>query len=65
MSRAKLFKRPKNGEREYETKEEGINTSPILHGKHAVVFGAGASIGAAVAKEFAAEIAEIFLAGRT
>src|SRR5215469_1576948 len=39
--------------------------SEILHGKHAVVFGAGGSIGAAVAKEFAAEGAEVFLSGRT
>jgi len=39
--------------------------SSILHGKYAVVFGAGGSIGAAVAKEFAAEGAEVFLAGRT
>lgn len=37
----------------------------LLHGKHAAVFGAGSSIGAAVAKEFAAEGAEVFLAGRT
>jgi len=37
----------------------------ILEGKHAVVFGAGGSIGAAVAREFAAEGAEVFLAGRT
>src|SRR6266849_1830115 len=36
-----------------------------LQGKHAVVFGAGGSIGSAVAKEFAAEGAEVFLAGRT
>jgi NAD(P)-dependent dehydrogenase (short-subunit alcohol dehydrogenase family) len=41
------------------------NTSSILKGKHAVVFGAGGSIGAAVAKEFAAEGAEVFLAGRS
>jgi NAD(P)-dependent dehydrogenase (short-subunit alcohol dehydrogenase family) len=34
-------------------------------GKHAVVFGAGGSIGTAVAKEFAAEGAEVFLSGRT
>ena len=34
------------------------SSSPILRGKHAVVFGAGGSIGAAVAKEFAAEGAE-------
>jgi len=39
--------------------------APILEGKRAVVFGAGGSIGAAVAKEFAAEGAEVFLAGRT
>jgi 3-oxoacyl-[acyl-carrier protein] reductase len=42
-----------------------MSNSQILHGKHAVVFGAGGSIGAAVAKEFAAEGAEVFLAGRT
>jgi NAD(P)-dependent dehydrogenase (short-subunit alcohol dehydrogenase family) len=39
--------------------------SRILLEKYAVVFGAGGSIGAAVAKEFAAEGAEVFLAGRT
>lgn len=37
----------------------------LLDGKCAVVFGAGGSIGAAVAKEFAAEGARVFLAGRT
>ena len=37
----------------------------ILEGKCAIVFGAGGSIGAAVAKEFAAEGARVFLAGRT
>jgi len=42
-----------------------MSSSPILQEKHAVVFGAGGSIGAAVAKEFAAEGAEVFLAGRT
>lgn len=41
------------------------NNSSLLKGKHAVVFGAGGSIGAAVAKEFAAEGAEVFLAGRS
>src|SRR6516165_8375935 len=40
-------------------------TSQQLEGKSAVVFGAGGSIGAAVAKEFASEGAEVFLAGRT
>jgi NAD(P)-dependent dehydrogenase (short-subunit alcohol dehydrogenase family) len=39
--------------------------SQILQGKRAVVFGAAGSVGAAVAKEFAAEGAEVFLAGRT
>lgn len=37
----------------------------MLEGKCAVVFGAGGSIGAAVAREFAAEGARVFLAGRT
>src|SRR5215469_14791199 len=37
----------------------------LLENKCAVVFGAGGSIGAAVAKEFAAEGARVFLAGRT
>lgn len=39
--------------------------SLTLQGKNAVVFGAGGSIGAAVAKEFAAEGAKVFLVGRT
>ena len=42
-----------------------MSNAPILQGKQAVIFGAGGSIGAAVAKEFAAEGAEVFLAGRT
>ena len=42
-----------------------MSNVPILRGKHAVIFGAGGSIGAAVAKEFAAEGARVFLAGRT
>ena len=42
-----------------------INGSSILNGKRAIVFGAAGSIGAAVAREFAAEGAEVFLAGRT
>jgi NAD(P)-dependent dehydrogenase (short-subunit alcohol dehydrogenase family) len=41
-----------------------MNKSQILQGKKAVVFGAGGSVGAAVAKEFAAEGAELFLSGR-
>lgn len=42
-----------------------MNDSPILNDKRAVVFGAGGSIGAAVARKFGAEGAEVFLAGRT
>lgn len=37
----------------------------MLHEKHAVVFGGGGSIGAAVGKRLASEGAEVFLAGRT
>jgi len=40
-------------------------SNPILQGKHAVLFGAAGSVGAAVAKEFATEGADVFLAGRT
>ena len=40
-------------------------TSLMVQDKHVVVFGAGGSIGAAVAKELASEGAEVFLAGRT
>ena len=39
--------------------------SLLLKGKHAVVFGGGGSIGAAVATQFAGDGAEVFLAGRT
>jgi len=42
-----------------------MDRTPILEGKHAIIFGAGGSIGSAVAKEFAAEGAEVFLSGRT
>jgi NAD(P)-dependent dehydrogenase (short-subunit alcohol dehydrogenase family) len=37
----------------------------MLNGKRAVIFGAAGSIGSAVARELAAEGAEVFLAGRT
>ena len=36
----------------------------LLEGKHAVIYGAGGSIGGAVAKEFAREGASVFLTGR-
>jgi NAD(P)-dependent dehydrogenase (short-subunit alcohol dehydrogenase family) len=37
----------------------------LLEDKHAVVYGAGGSVGAAVARSFAREGANVFLAGRT
>jgi NAD(P)-dependent dehydrogenase (short-subunit alcohol dehydrogenase family) len=42
-----------------------MNHTPILQGKHAVVFGAGGSFGSVVAREFAAEGAVVFLSGRS
>jgi NAD(P)-dependent dehydrogenase (short-subunit alcohol dehydrogenase family) len=42
-----------------------MGNTEILNGKRAVIFGAAGSIGAAVAREFAAEGAEVFLSGRT
>jgi NAD(P)-dependent dehydrogenase (short-subunit alcohol dehydrogenase family) len=37
----------------------------LLENKNAIIYGAGGSIGGAVAKEFAREGAKVFLAGRT
>ena len=48
-----------------EAREDLMSSAAVLKGRHAVVFGAGGTIGAAVAKEFAAEGAEVFLSGRT
>jgi 3-oxoacyl-[acyl-carrier protein] reductase len=42
-----------------------MNSSKILTGKNALVFGAGGTVGGAVAKEFGAEGAHVFLSGRT
>jgi NAD(P)-dependent dehydrogenase (short-subunit alcohol dehydrogenase family) len=42
-----------------------MNSNSVLNGKHAVVFGAGGTIGTAVAREFAAAGAEVYLSGRT
>jgi NAD(P)-dependent dehydrogenase (short-subunit alcohol dehydrogenase family) len=42
-----------------------VSDPHMLEGKRAVIFGAAGSIGAAVASEFAAEGAKVFLAGRT
>ncbi|HVH63991.1 MAG TPA: SDR family NAD(P)-dependent oxidoreductase, partial [Candidatus Dormibacteraeota bacterium] len=46
-------------------KEVTMAHSSNLKGKRAVVFGASGSIGAAFAKEFAAQGAEVFISGRT
>jgi 3-oxoacyl-[acyl-carrier protein] reductase len=50
-----------------ETQRSGTSTTGArtLGNKSAVVFGAGGSLGAAVAREFASEGARVFLAGRT
>jgi 3-oxoacyl-[acyl-carrier protein] reductase len=40
-------------------------STPLLKNKHAVIFGAGGAVGTAVAKEFAAQGATVFLSGRT
>jgi len=45
-------------------KTESTST-PLLKNKHAVIFGAGGAVGTAVAKEFAAQGATVFLSGRT
>lgn len=44
--------------------QSNAGQSSILRGKRAIVFGAGGSVGSAVAREFAAEGAEVYLAGR-
>lgn len=41
-----------------------VSTS-LLKNKHAVIFGAGGAVGTAVAREFAAQGATVFLSGRT
>jgi len=64
MSGPRLSKRPENRSRN-QNEEKQMNGTSLLNGKNAVVFGAGGSIGAAVAKEFAKEGARVFLAGRT
>jgi NAD(P)-dependent dehydrogenase (short-subunit alcohol dehydrogenase family) len=42
-----------------------METAQMLKGKHAVIFGAGGSFGSVVAREFAAQGAEVFLSGRS
>src|SRR6266571_3094181 len=41
-----------------------LTHTPLLTHKHAVIFGAGGAVGTAVAKEFAAQGATVFLSGR-
>ena len=45
--------------------ETPVTHPQLLVNKHAVIFGAGGAVGAAVAKEFAAQGATVFLSGRT
>lgn len=40
-------------------------STSLLQNKHAIIFGAGGSVGKAVAREFAAQGATVFLSGRT
>jgi NAD(P)-dependent dehydrogenase (short-subunit alcohol dehydrogenase family) len=47
-----------------KAKENHMSSTSILQGKYAVIFGAGSSIGTAVAREFAAEGAEVLISGR-
>jgi NAD(P)-dependent dehydrogenase (short-subunit alcohol dehydrogenase family) len=42
-----------------------MSSVPVLRGKRAVVFGAAGTIGAAVARQFVAAGADVFLSGRT
>ena len=50
---------------ENERMEKPLTHTPLLTNKHAVIFGAGGAVGTAVAKEFAAQGATVFLSGRT
>ncbi len=45
--------------------ETPLTHTPLLTHKRAVIFGAGGAVGRAVAKEFAAQGATVFLSGRT
>src|SRR5215469_2566459 len=65
LSGPRPFKRLQIESANQERRRMKMSSTPILKGKHAVVFGAGGSIGSAVAKEFAAEGAEVFLSGRS
>jgi NAD(P)-dependent dehydrogenase (short-subunit alcohol dehydrogenase family) len=50
---------------EHERVETALTHPSLLQDKHAIIFGAGGAVGAAVAKEFAAQGATVFLSGRT
>jgi NAD(P)-dependent dehydrogenase (short-subunit alcohol dehydrogenase family) len=50
---------------ELQRMETPLTHPPLLPDKHAVIFGAGGAVGAAVAKEFVAQGAAVFLSGRT
>src|SRR5215469_16737073 len=61
LSHAPSFKRRMKQPANALRRLKPMNDSKILLGKRVVVFGAGGSIGAAVAKECAAEGAEVFV----
>jgi len=70
MRKRKPYCKTWNGSHEQELeKNEQMETplthTPLLTNKHAVIFGAGGAVGTAVAKEFAAQGATVFLSGHT
>jgi 3-oxoacyl-[acyl-carrier protein] reductase len=60
-----MYEDHKQALEEHERMETPLTHTPLLTHKHAVIFGAGGAIGTAVAKEFAAQGATVFLSGRT
>ena len=70
MRKRKPYCKTWNGSHEqelekHEQMETPLTHPPLLTNKHAVIFGAGGAVGTAVAKEFAAQGATVFLSGRT
>jgi 3-oxoacyl-[acyl-carrier protein] reductase len=50
---------------ENESMDTASTQTPLLKNKHTVIFGAGGAVGTAVAKEFAAQGAAVYLCGCT
>jgi len=55
----------KKAKEEHEQMETQLTHTQLLPNKRAVIFGAGGAVGTAVAREFAAQGATVFLSGRT